>query len=571
MTVSAGDVGSRLAAAAGEANTWAKVAAALRDELERDDDASLRWLIWAFDYALDSWRHGSPSAGDPFVPMLGYNDGSSYPPALVAVEDAAVAVWAEAAEVDGPVIASRLHDLLWERRWGERPDLHARAAWAAYMELADGAWDALYRSVCLVRALQLARSLNDEDLLAKTICGGVGFVRDTLAVEEATPGAPFHVLGALVDLPRESRPDELDDLLSSAEDVFGHDASLYEAMVQMEMAQAGNDDERAHLRIDLVDRWIQTADRDKGLARFAHLRHALELADGYGLADLARDIRRRIQESPADVDDFQEVSVDLKIPRQELDGYVAGLVGDDGWEAALTRLGAMPPPSGDYAANLALVRRQKSEHPLMFLVTKVIYGPHGFPIQVVQDEGLHERVALSEHERLGMELGGLLISSALHGIKVCYGVPSLEDLACFFTSAFVPMETAGRVAAALIHFWEGRLDECVHVLCPRLEGALRTGLMRVGMTVIGLPAGDKPGGVRTLGELLREALSRDVFRDASRTRYLYNLLCDPYGMNLRNSIAHGFLTKARQEDAALLIQAVCYLRLLDVAPKAEAD
>ena len=569
--MSASDVGSRLAAAAGEADSWAQVAAALREELERRDDASLRWLIWAFDYGLDSWRHGTPSAKDPFVPMLGYNDGSSYPPAIEAVEEAALAVWAEAADVDGPVIASRLHDLLWERRWGKRPDLHARAAWAAYVELAAGAWDALHRSVCQVRALQLARSLNDEDLVVKTVRGAVGIVRDCLAAESPMPGAPFHVLGALVDLPRESRPDELDGLLSSAEDLFDHDASLYESVAQMKMAQAGDDEERTRLHAALVERWIQTANLDKGLGRFAHLRHALELADGYGLTDLARGIRQRIQENPADVDDFHEVAVDLRIPRQELDDYVAGLVGDDGWEAALTRLGTMPPPSGDYTANLAQVERQKAEHPLMFLVTKVIYGPHGFPVQVVQDEGLHERVALSEYERLGMELAGLLIGQVLDGIKARYGVPSLEEVTPLFTSAFIPEETAERVAAALLHYWDGRLDECVHVLCPRLEATLRTGFMRAGMTVIGLPAGEKPGGVRTLGELLREALIRDVFRDASRTRYLYNLLCDPYGMNLRNSIAHGFLTKARKEDAALLIQAVCYLRLLDVARKDEAD
>jgi hypothetical protein len=88
--------------------------------------------------------------------------------------------------------------------------------------------------------------------------------------------------------------------------------------------------------------------------------------------------------------------------------------------------------------------------------------------------------------------------------------------------------------------------------------------MLAGMTVISLPVGERPGGVRVLGELMKEALARNVMRDVSRTRYLYNLLCDPYGMNLRNAIAHGFLITARREDAALLIQAVCYLRLLKV-------
>jgi hypothetical protein len=232
----------------------------------------------------------------------------------------------------------------------------------------------------------------------------------------------------------------------------------------------------------------------------------------------------------------------------------------------------MPPPSGDHAANLAQVAQQKAQHPFIFLVTKVVYGPHGFPVQVVQDEDLHEQVALSEYERLGMELNGFLICQVLDGILERHGIPPLEELTTFFTSAFIPETVAERVAASLLHYWAGRMNECVHVLCPRVEATLRTGFMLAGMTVISPSAGGQAGRVRGLGDLLWEALGRDVFRDTSRTRYLNNLLCDPYGMNLRNSIAHGFLTKARPAEAALLIQSICYLRLLDVASRsAEAD
>lgn len=558
-------VGSRLAAAAEGATSWAEVAARLREDLKTTDSDQLRWLIWAFEYALESLQ--GASSADPFTPMLGFNDGSFYPPALCAMEGAALAVWAEAADEDGPVVASRLHDLLWERRSGDEPHLHARAAWRAYMELVGGTWESIYRSASVMRALQLARSLNDADLLKETVLGTVGFVRDALAVEGATPGGPLRALGALVDLPRESHPAELDDLLGLAESVFERDARLFESVAQMKMSLASSDEDLASLRTDLVIRWLETADRDKGLGRFAHLRHALELAEAYGLTDQARTIRRLIQDSPPADDEFHEVSVELKISRAELDDYVTDLAGDDDWQAALTRLGAMPPPSGDYATNLARVEKQKTEHPLLFLVTKVVYGPHGFPIQVIKDEGLHERVALSEQERYGMELAGLIIGRVLDEVTEHYGVPSSEELTAFFTSAFIPVETAERVAASLFHYWEERLDECVHVLCPRIEATLRTGFMKAGMTVISLPVGERPGGVRVLGELLKEALELGVLSDASRTRYLYNLLCDPYGMNLRNSIAHGFLTKARREDAALLIQAICYLRLLDVARK----
>jgi len=559
------DLAAALTTTADQASSWADVAAGLRRSLEEDQSDDLTRLLWAFDYGLDSWRHGSLTGKDPFVPMLGYNDGSSYPPTLEAIEEEALAIWELVADVDGPVVASRLHDLLWERRHGDSPHLHARAAWSAYAELASGEWEAIYRSVCLVRALRLARSLNDSDLVAGTVRSSVDFIRKELAQEGALPGAAFHVLGALVDLPRRAQPGELSGLLQLAGELFADDASLAESISQMKMAHAESDDEVARLQIDLVQRWLQAADSDKGLGRFAHLRHALELAEAYQLTDFARDIRRRIQDSPADEDDFHEVSVELKIPREQLDRYVGDLIGDDSWRQALIRIGGMPPPSGDHATNLDLVEQQRAEHPLMFLVTKVVYGPHGFPVQEVKDQDLHIQVALSEYERLGMELAGGLIGEALDGIKERYGEPTIKDLTDFFTAAFIPEATAERIASSLLHYWNGSLDECVHVLCPRIEASLRIGFMLAGMTVISLPVGGRPGGVRVLGKLMREALARDLMRDVSRTRYLYNLLCDPYGMNLRNAIAHGFLTRARREDAALLIQAVCYLKLLDIA------
>jgi len=35
-------------------------------------------------------------------------------------------------------------------------------------------------------------------------------------------------------------------------------------------------------------------------------------------------------------------------------------------------------------------------------------------------------------------------------------------------------------------------------------------------------------------------------------RYLWNLLCDPVGVNLRNRVAHGLLPKAEKKEAAFL-------------------
>jgi hypothetical protein len=102
--------------------------------------------------------------------------------------------------------------------------------------------------------------------------------------------------------------------------------------------------------------------------------------------------------------------------------------------------------------------------------------------------------------------------------------------------------------------WEGQADECAHILVPRLESILRDMARRAGLPIIREPVGDKPGGVRTLGVLLRELGS--AMPDSSWHAYLVNLLTDERGINLRNCIAHGFKEQIGVGDAALLIQAL---------------
>lgn len=53
--------------------------------------------------------------------------------------------------------------------------------------------------------------------------------------------------------------------------------------------------------------------------------------------------------------------------------------------------------------------------------------------------------------------------------------------------------------------------------------------------------------------------------DESWRRYLANLLCDPLGLNLRNTIGHGLIAEVDQYNAALLVHAACHLATLTVS------
>jgi Domain of unknown function (DUF4209) len=132
----------------------------------------------------------------------------------------------------------------------------------------------------------------------------------------------------------------------------------------------------------------------------------------------------------------------------------------------------------------------------------------------------------------------------------------------FFTSALIDDAMAERISLALELWWDDRPDESAHVLVPRLEAAVRNLAREIGLPIIREPYGGKPGGVRPLGELLHQLEGR--FPTAGWHAYLLHLLVDPLGLNLRNVVAHGVRARMERSDAALLLHAAAFLRLLQV-------
>ena len=72
------------------------------------------------------------------------------------------------------------------------------------------------------------------------------------------------------------------------------------------------------------------------------------------------------------------------------------------------------------------------------------------------------------------------------------------------------------------------------------------------------------GGVEMLGAHLRDL--EGAFADPGWHAYLLNLLADPLGLNLRNSISHGLHGTVGPNDASLLIQAALLLAGISLEP-----
>uniref|UniRef100_A0A831T979 DUF4209 domain-containing protein n=1 Tax=Thermorudis peleae TaxID=1382356 RepID=A0A831T979_9BACT len=71
--------------------------------------------------------------------------------------------------------------------------------------------------------------------------------------------------------------------------------------------------------------------------------------------------------------------------------------------------------------------------------------------------------------------------------------------------------------------------------------------------------------------MLVDVLALQILTIVTLWRYLWNLLSNPTGLNLRNMILHGLTPRAERTHAAILIHAACFLRFLRVTQVGEQE
>jgi Domain of unknown function (DUF4209) len=207
-----------------------------------------------------------------------------------------------------------------------------------------------------------------------------------------------------------------------------------------------------------------------------------------------------------------------------------------------------------------------TDYPVQYLFTKVLVGPDNATAAFRATEtDTHRRLALAEERARAGRIWGIFCADAVDRIGARSDRPEHAALADFFTNDFIEADVGERLARAVELFWDGQPDESAHVLVPRLERGLREMARQVGIPVVREPRPEREiGGVEMLGALLRDL--EGAFADKGWHAYLLNLLADPLGLNLRNSIAHGLHGTVGRLDASLLVQAAVLLAGMSLAP-----
>jgi hypothetical protein len=494
-------LGDACAASSGRGGGVVSVASALRPRVDETD--AVRALIAGLEFHLRLDDEGREPYG-PFGPMMEF-DGRAYPAPLDRIDDAVpgtLALWARAVEL-APValVRARYADLLWVARFGDRPHEYAQRAIDEYLAAAHADFGhPLELGDAVQRAVEVATEINDATRRLNAVAVAVDLIDAAVDSPERAPGVALRLLDMFVRARPDGRPTDLESLLGRAIDRFGDDPWQFESMLEMRAQLAEAKDRPAIMRT-AAEAFRDHARSTKGLARFSHLQHALELAAEHGLSALAEEIRLEIEAMSEDEFELHTISTEVTLPREQIDAFIDHFVGDDNLESALDRFAAYV-PTGDPESTRAFVDQQMAEHPLQFSVTKMRLGPENSLISTTVDADDHVAQAMIEHESFSASLHSLFAVDILTRVGERYG--NISAAAHWFESPLIDAPTASRVCRAIELYELGDYDSSASLLAPRLERIVRGIARSVGLTVTRSPDRQgRPGGVKTLGSLLQ--------------------------------------------------------------------
>jgi hypothetical protein len=534
------------------------VASALRTQATDDQDP-LRAVIAGLEYnlILDDERRGSQG---PFGPMIEAN-GQCYPAPIDRVEDIApgtYALWERTIELAPlSLVRARFADLLWEARFSDRQHEFAQVAIDSYVAAASEDFGhPVELSEALQRAVELASSINDSERRVGAIEAAARLTKTALASDDRMPGVALPLLAMFVADRPDRRPADVGQLLQAAVERFGDDPWNLESALELQAKLVAPEDREA-LRARSVEAFVDLAHRSEGLVRYAHLQHAIEMAEAYGLSALADGVRREVEAMTEEDFDLRTISAEVTLPREQVDEFIAWFVGDDDIGSALTRFGGHL-ATGSTDENRRFVDQLMADHPVQFLFTGMRIGPENSLVRSTAGPDEQAEQALVDHEAQRASMFSIFAVDILNGIRSRYG--PVADAATWFEGGLIEPAVAAKIVRAIEHYEAGDFDSSASVLAPRLERIVRRLAGAVGLTVTrGPDRHGRSGGVKGLGELL-SALN-GALQEATR-RQLKVLLVEVTGLNLRNRVGHGLDDDFAQREAALLIHCACHLRLL---------
>jgi hypothetical protein len=524
------------------------------------DSPLVRELVLAASYPLRLDRGGRP--GCDLGPAAGEGT-ASWPPTIRTVKEPVVELWrAIAATATAPAAVARFEDLLFCRRDGDGLARATRAA-QAYVEAAGRGELDMDAVEAIVRAWTLARFVRQEALEAR--------IRTELAEIAAgilescpgeRPGVVLPMLGALAEGPvgadRSRLPDpiDVDELLEHAAQAFSR-GDLASKVAGFRRSRTRDQVALEAIARDEVAAYFREADASATpFVRMHHLEAAARVARARGLPDLVRAATSAMQRIKPSELGLQLITASGSLPRFVPESWLRQFTRSPDWREAMKWFLAGPPPTGDVERLREFERETRSGLRGLFPVT--LLGGDGLPRATANHEDDRAAHEMSFAARVNAEHLGGMMAEGLRRMADYYGIPSEDDLVGLFTGmGGRDVRLARSLAKGFHHFWDGDFESCVHVVAPKFEAAARSLLRELDEGVYRVQAGKDPGGYPGLYVLLDEL--EKLALDETWAYFFRWLLLGPYGANVRNEVAHGFIFDISSTYAALTLRAVSVL------------
>lgn len=146
-----------------------------------------------------------------------------------------------------------------------------------------------------------------------------------------------------------------------------------------------------------------------------------------------------------------------------------------------------------------------------------------------------------------------------------FGIPDHRELTTFLSTwPGMDRTLVDPLVRSMFRSWGGDGEGAAYTIVPRIEQQVRTLVVNANSGAYRLQREKSPGQYPDLGYLL-PILPRFYDLDESRLRFLTATLCHAAGLNLRNSMLHGFSDIESPAEAVLLIH--CMLMLGTLRPR----
>ena len=462
-----------------------KIGSQFKQRSANDRDPVIRITAVALGYPVDDSDDRQRNVHEIVLRVLETEDGAGRPDPHDLKADV-LAAWEELVTlVQSPVLAARLHDLVWSERSGDQPHEHARAAIQEYIAATKlSHCEGIEMLSYLERALGLSREVKAPEF-ARPIGQRAS---EELVVEYAChqtksrAGVVLGLLRLLLTLDECDRPAELRKHFDDAHRLFAECEPRHRAdVLQLQEALASDDPgEKARLQRARVDLWVQHArQQEPGLARLDALRRALEAAEETGQpAEVRNGIRRMIGQ--IDKDDIYTESFETLMPvPPEMKKCIDRIVGNDGIGPALDRFGEWWPPTGDPAEVPALVDELMERFVFLYHVSQVVFDDEDRPLRYAETDEDTRKLAVVKHEVLVARTHAAFAQIVLDRMGEKYA-PDQDELRALFQTELITGRQAEVFARALQHYWAGGFDEAIHIALPRIEAVLRECLTAAG-------------------------------------------------------------------------------------------